>query len=206
MSPIRLMPRDQHFGALFVVDGENLRAATAELLEMVTHYDDLEARVQRVRDLEHTGDVIGDDLIDRLERAFITPFDREDIHELVSRVDDIVDRVQEIAETFLLYDVKAPTAEARELATILDTQAVRLLEAFHGLDTMKGLEVPLREVHELENRADGASRAAIAGLFRGGIDAIEVIKWRDIYHYLEEAIDAAEDAAEVLERMYHKAT
>jgi predicted phosphate transport protein (TIGR00153 family) len=206
MSPIRLMPRDERFGALFIVDGENLRAATAELLEMITRYDDLEARVQRVRDLEHSGDVIGDDLIERLERAFITPFDREDIHELVSRVDDVVDRVQEIAETFLLYDVKAPTAEATELAGILDTQAARLLDAFHGLDTMKGLEAPLREVHELENRADGASRAAIAGLFRGGIDALEVIKWRDIYHYLEEAIDAAEDAAEVLERMYHKAT
>lgn len=206
MSPLRLMPRDERFGELFVTDGENLGAATTELLEMVTRYDDLEARVQRIRDLEHRGDVIGDDLIERLERAFITPFDREDIHELVSRVDDVVDRVQEIAETFLLYDVKAPTPEARELAEILDAQAERLLQAFRGLDAMKGVEAPLREVHELENRADGRSRAAIAGLFRGDIDALEVIKWRDIYHYLEEAIDAAEDAAEVLERMYHKAT
>ena len=206
MSPIRLMPRDEKFGQLFVVDGENLRAATTELLALVTRYDDLEARVQRIRDLEHNGDVIGDDLIDRLERAFITPFDREDIHELVSRVDDVVDRVQEIAETFLLYDVTAPTPAAKELAGILDAQAERLLEAFRRLDAMKDLEAPLRQVHELENQADGRSRAAIAGLFRDGIAAIEVIKWRDIYHYLEEAIDAAEDAAEVLERMYHKAT
>jgi len=173
---------------------------------MTTRYDDLEARVQRIRDLEHQGDVISDDLIERLERAFITPFDREDIHELVSRVDDVVDRVQEIAETFLLYDVTTPTPEARELARILDDQAERLLEAFRRLDAMKDLETPLKEVHELENLADGRSRAAIAGLFRGGIDALEVIKWRDIYHYLEEAIDSAEDAAEVLERMYHKAT
>ena len=110
MSPIRLMPRDEKFGELFVADGENLRAATSELLALVNRYDDLEARVQRIRDLEHQGDVISDDLIDRLERAFITPFDREDIHALVSRVDDVVDRVQEIAETFLLYDVTAPTA------------------------------------------------------------------------------------------------
>jgi predicted phosphate transport protein (TIGR00153 family) len=206
MSPIRLMPRDERFGELFVTDGENLRAATAELLELSTRYDDLDARVQRIRDLEHRGDVIGDDLIVRLEKAFITPFDREDIHELVSRVDDIVDRVQEIAETFLLYHVTAPTPEAKELARILDAQAERLLEAFRRLDAMKDLETPLKEVHELENQADGKSRAAIAGLFRDGVDAIEVIKWRDIYHYLEEAIDSAEDAAEVLERMYHKAT
>jgi predicted phosphate transport protein (TIGR00153 family) len=200
------MPRDERFGELFVTDGENLRAATAELLELSTRYDDLDARVQRIRDLEHRGDVIGDDLIVRLEKAFITPFDREDIHELVSRVDDIVDRVQEIAETFLLYHVTAPTPEAKELARILDAQAERLLEAFRRLDAMKDLETPLKEVHELENQADGKSRAAIAGLFRDGVDAIEVIKWRDIYHYLEEAIDSAEDAAEVLERMYHKAT
>lgn len=206
MSPLRLMPRDEQFVELFIADGENLRAATTELLELTSRYDDLEARVQRIRDLEHRGDVIGDDLIERLERAFITPFDREDIHELVSRVDDVVDRVQEIAETYLLYDVTSPTAEAKELAGILDAQAERLLDAFRRLGAMKGVEAPLREVHELENRADSRSRAAIAGLFRGGIDALEVIKWRDIYHYLEEAIDAAEDAAEVLERMYHKAT
>lgn len=206
MSPLRLMPRDEKFGELFVADGENLRAATTELVELTIRYDDLEARVQRIRDLEHQGDVISDDLIDRLERAFITPFDREDIHELVSRVDDVVDRVQEIAETFLLYDVTAPTAEAQALAGILDAQAERLLEAFRRLDAMKDLDAPLREVHELENQADGQSRAAIAALFRSGIDALEVIKWRDIYHYLEEAIDAAEDAAEVLARMYHKAS
>jgi predicted phosphate transport protein (TIGR00153 family) len=206
MSPLRLMPRDERFGELFVTDGENLRAATSELLAMVTRYDDLEARVQRIRDLEHQGDVIGDDLVDRLERAFITPFDREDIHELVSRVDDILDRVQEIAETFLLYGVTAPTTAARELAQILDDQATRLLEAFRRLDAMKDLEAPLKAVHELENQADRMSRAAIAALFRDGTDALEVIKWRDIYHYLEEAIDAAEDAAEIIERMYHKAT
>jgi predicted phosphate transport protein (TIGR00153 family) len=206
MSPIRLMPRDEKFGQLFVADGENLRAATSELVAMVTRYDDLESRVQRIRDLEHRGDVIGDDLIDRLERAFITPFDREDIHELVSRVDDVLDRVQEIAETFLLYDVTSPTPAATELAGILDAQAERLLEAFRRLDAMKDLDGPLRQVHELENLADRRSRSAIGGLFRDGIPAIEVIKWRDIYHYLEEAIDSAEDAAEVLERMYHKAS
>jgi predicted phosphate transport protein (TIGR00153 family) len=200
------MPRDERFADLFVSDGENLRAATTELLAMVTRYDDLEARVQRIRDLEHRGDVIGDDLIERLERAFITPFDRDDIHELVSRVDDVVDRVQEIAETFVLYDVTAPTPEAKELAQILDAQAERLLEAFRRLDEMKDIDAPLRAVHELENRADRMSRAAIAGLFRDGKEALEVIKWRDIYHYLEEAIDSAEDAGEVLERMYHKAT
>ncbi len=206
MSPIRLMPRDEQFGELFVADGENLLATTNELVEMTTRYDDLEARVQRIRDLEHKGDVISDDIIERLEKAFITPFDREDIHELVSRVDDIVDRVQEIAETFLLYDVSAPTSEAKELAGILDSQAERLLEALRGMDSLKGVEAPLKQVHALENQADGRSRAAIAGLFRDGIEAIEVIKWRDIYHYLEEAIDSAEDAAEILERMYHKAT
>lgn len=206
MSPLRLMPRDERFTDLFVADGENLAQAAAALLELVTQFDDLDARVDRIRELEHAGDRIGDELVERLERAFITPFDREDIHELASRLDDVVDRIQEIAETLLLYHVRQPTPEAKVLAGLLAEQGTHLLEALRRLESLKGLDEPLRAVHTLENQADRESRAAIASLFRDGADALEVIKWRDIYRSLEEAIDAAEDAAEVVERMAHKAT
>jgi uncharacterized protein len=206
MSPLRIMPKDEKFVELLISDGENLLAAARELEEMLTAYDRVEERVNRIRDLEHQGDEIDDELVTRLERAFITPFDRGDIHELAARLDDVVDGIQEVAETFLLYGIEQPTEESRALARVLTAQAEHLLAALRLLDKMKGMEASLTAVHQLENQADGMSRSAIAGLFRGQPDAVEIIKWRDVYTYLEEAIDAAEDTGEIIERMVHKAT
>lgn len=204
MAGFRLIPKDQKFIDLFIADGENLLAAARELAQMLAVYDDLDARVQRIRDLEHKGDEIDNELEERLERAFVTPFDREDIHELSARLDDVCDGIQETAETLVLYGVKQPTPAARELGAILAAQAEELAQALRKIEGLKGLEPHLKRVHDLENQADGLSRAAIAALFQDGQEALEVIKWRDIYHALEEAIDAAEDAGEVLERMLHK--
>jgi predicted phosphate transport protein (TIGR00153 family) len=205
MVSFRLMPRDEKFFDLFVADGENLLAAARELAELMSAYDDLDARVARIQALEKAGDAIDRQVAERLERAFITPLDREDIHELVSRLDDVVDGIQESAETLVIYGIDAPTHEARRLADILAAQAVALLAALRGLEALKGVEPHLREVQLLENEADGLSRAAIARLFREAGDPLVVIKWRDMYHSLEETIDAAEDAAEVMQRMIHKA-
>lgn len=204
MAGFRLIPKDQKFIDLFIADGENLLAAARELAQMLAVYDDLDARVQRIRDLEHKGDEIDNELEERLERAFVTPFDREDIHELSARLDDVCDGIQETAETLVLYGVKQPTPAARELGAILAAQAEELAQALRKIEGLKGLEPHLKRVHDLENQADGLSRAALAALFQDGQEALEVIKWRDIYHALEEAIDAAEDAGEVLERMLHK--
>jgi predicted phosphate transport protein (TIGR00153 family) len=172
---------------------------------MVERYDRLDERIAGIQALEKTGDEIDREVTRKLEDAFVTPFDREDIHELVSRLDDVVDGVQAIAETFVIYGVAAPTPEARRLAAILDAQGKELAQALRKLDGLKDLERHFEAVHELENEADGLSRAAVAKLFRDDLPPIDVIKWRDLYNYLEEAIDAAEDAAEAMERMYHKA-
>lgn len=201
---VRLIPRDQKFFDLFTADGINLLEAARALEEMVVAYDRLDERVARIRALEHAGDEIDLELNERLERAFITPFDREDIHELSVRLDDILDGIQEVAETLVIYGVTAPTQEAIDLSRILCAQASQLADALTKLEGMKGLEPHLKEIHDLEHQADGLSRAAIARLFSGGQEPLEVIKWRDIYHALEEAIDAAEDAGEVMERMLHK--
>lgn len=204
MAGFRLIPKDQKFIDLFIADGENLLAAARELEQLLSVYDNLDARVQRIRELEHKGDEIDNELEERLERAFVTPFDREDIHELSARLDDVCDGIQETAETLVLYGVKQPTPAAKELGAILAAQAEELAQALRKIEGLKGLEPHLKRVHDLENQADGLSRAAIAALFQDGQEALEVIKWRDIYHALEEAIDAAEDAGEVLERMLHK--
>jgi uncharacterized protein len=187
-----------------VEDGRNMLEAARKLEEMIGTYDRLDERIAEIRALEHKGDEIDTEVEVRLDRAFITPFDREDIHELVSRIDDIVDGIQEIAETFLIYDVAAPTDDARRLAGILSAQANQLNDAIGKLDSLEGLDPNIKEVHDLENEADGLSRAAVARLFRDGVEAIDVIKWRDIYTALENTIDAAEDAVEVIERIVAK--
>ena len=201
----RLLPRDPKFFELFIADGDNLAAAGRALNEMVEQYDRLDERVAEIQALEKRGDEIDSEITRKLEDAFVTPFDREDIHELVSRLDDVVDGIQAIAETFVIYRVTAPTPEARRLAAIVDAQGVELAQALRKLDGLKDLERHFSAVHELENEADGLSRAAVAKLFRDDLPPIDVIKWRDLYNDLEETIDAAEDAAEAMERMYHKA-
>jgi hypothetical protein len=201
----RLLPKDVKFFDLFVADGDNLALAAQRLKDMVDEYDRLDERVAEIQVLEKRGDEIDIAIRTRLDDAFVTPFDREDIHELVVRFDDVVDFVQAVAETLVIFDVKVPTAECKRLAGILAAQGVELAAVMHKLEGMKDIEQHLGAVHELEHEADGVSRAALARLFRDSIEPLEVIKWFDLYRELENAIDAAEDAAEAVEKMLHKA-
>lgn len=202
----RLLPKDVRFFELFVTDGENLQDAAHRLLEMVDQFNDLDRRVTEIQALEKRGDDIDREINQRLEDAFVTPFDREDIHDLTVELDNVVDGIQATAETLVIYDIDRPTEEAIELARILADQADSLVSALRKLDGLKDLDADLTRVHDLEHRADTLSRAAVARLFRDGSDPLEVIKWRDLYRELENAIDASEDAAEAIERMFHKAT
>jgi predicted phosphate transport protein (TIGR00153 family) len=202
----RLLPKDVKFFGLFVEDGENLERAANCLRDMVEQFDRLDERVAEIQALEKHGDEIDREIVRRLEDAFVTPFDREDIHELTSRLDDVLDGIQAIAETLVIYAVTTPTEESRRLAAIIAEQAVALGAALRALDGLKGIEPHLDKVHDLEHEADGLSRAAVGRLFRDGLDPLEVIKWRDLYNALEETIDAAEDAAEAIERMNHKSS
>ncbi len=202
----RLLPKDVQFFDLFVADGENLQAAATKLRDMIESYDRLDERVAEIQALEKRGDDIDREINQRLEDAFITPFDREDIHELTVRLDDVVDGIQATAETLVIYSIDRPTDEARELARILADQADALVSALGKLDGLKDLDADLTKVHDLEHQADTLSRAAVARLFRDGSEPLYVLKWRDLYRELENAIDAAEDAAEAIERMFHKAT
>jgi uncharacterized protein len=202
---VRLIPRDEKFYDLFVEDGENLLAAARRFEELVASYDRIEERITEIQALEKRGDQIDAEVLARLERSFTTPMDREDIHELMNHLDDVVDNIQAAAETLQIYDIAQPTEEARELAGIISAQAAQLLEALQKLESGKNVNMHLATVHELEHKADALSRSAIGRLFKNGLDPLEVIKFRDLYSTLEEAIDAAEDAAEVMERILAKA-
>ena len=202
---VRLIPRDEKFYDLFVEDGENLLAAARHLEELVASYDRIEERITEIQALDKRGDQIDAEVLARLERSFTTPMDREDIHELMNHLDDVVDNIQAAAETLQIYDIAQPTEEARELAGIVSAEAAQLLEALQKLESGKNVGIHLATVHELEHKADQLSRSAIGRLFKDGLDPLEVIKFRDLYSILEEAIDAGEDAAEVMERILAKA-
>jgi uncharacterized protein len=202
---VRLIPRDEKFYDLFIRDGENLLEAARKLEALVSGYDRLDERVAEIQVLEKRGDQIDDEIAARLQRSFVTPFDREDIHELVVHLDDVVDGIQATAEIFVIYGITKPDDDVKQLVGLLAGQAVQLLEALTKMERKRDLGPHLQQIHELEHKADGLSRAAIGRLFRGGHDPLEVIKLRELYSSLEETIDAAEDAAEVIERILTKA-
>jgi uncharacterized protein len=202
---VRLIPKDEKFYDLFIKEGEIIVEATRKLEDMVAVYDRLDERLTEIQALEKQGDKVDEEIGLRLERSFITPFDREDIHELTVHLDDVLDGIQAIAETFLIYGVDEPTDDARQMVGILSGQATQLLQAIIKLEKdKKSLGGHLATVHDLEHQADGLSRAAIGRLFKKGNDPLEVIKLRGLYLSLEETIDAAEDAAEVIERILAK--
>ena len=197
----RLIPREERFYDLFVEDAANVLGGARLLEAMLRSYDEIERRAGELRDAEHRGDEISHDIGHRLEQTFVTPFDREDIYALISALDDVIDLVEETADTFVLYRIEAPTPAAIELATIVVRQCEQLHEALLHLRGFRGLDKYWIEVHRLENEGDQVSRAAIADLFDQTTDAIGIIKWRKIYNSLEETVDACEDVANIIERI-----
>ncbi len=198
---LRLIPRDERFFDLFVEDAANVLGAARLLEAMLRSYDVLERRAGEIRDAEHRGDEISHHIGHRLEATFVTPFDREEIHALISGLDDVLDLIEEAADTFVLYRIDAPTAVAISQASIIVQQCEQLHEALSHLRGFKGLEKYWIEVHRLENEGDRVARQAIAGLFEDGTDAVAVIKWKEIYRLLEDTIDKCEDVANIIERI-----
>ena len=201
---LRMIPREERFFDLFVEDAANVLAGARMLDSMLRSYDELPRRIAELTDAEHRGDEISHDIGRRLEGTFVTPFDREDIHSLISGLDDVIDFIEEIGDTFGLYRIDAPTAIAVEQSAIIVKQCELLHEALLNLRGFKDLDRYWIEVHRLENEGDQLVRKAIAGLFDGQPDPLEVIKWKTIYNLLESAVDASEDVANIIERIVIK--
>jgi predicted phosphate transport protein (TIGR00153 family) len=201
---LRLIPREERFFDLFVGDAANVLGAARLLEAMLRSWDALERRSGEIRDAEHRGDEISHDIGHRLENTFVTPFDREDIHRLISGLDDVLDYIEEVADTFVLYRIEAPTPTAIQQAAIVVKQCEQLHEALLHLRGFQGLEKYWIEVHRLENEGDQLVRAAIADLFDERHKALEILKWKEIYQLLEATIDMCEDVANIIERIVVK--
>ncbi len=157
-------------------------------------------------ELEHVGDKIVHDIVKRLNKTFVTPLDREDIYDLASTLDEILDSIEATADLMVLYRIESPTTHAVEQATVLAKQTAVLRVAIDGLEKRKGLDDHWIEVNRLENEGDRLYRDAVAELFDGDMKCTDIIKWKDIYATLEGAIDQCEDVANILETIVLKNT
>ncbi len=192
-------PKDREFFNLFEeAAGNNLRAAEF-LVEMLADFPEKKGLAREILSCEHEGDRVTHDLIHRLNQTFVTPIDREDILELASALDDVVDFTEEVADYLLLYKIEAPMEQAQRLAEILQQACAQIVAAMGRMRGFGDISHYTVEIHRLENDGDRVVREAIASLFETGIDPMVVIRWKDVFERLEEAIDATETVANVLE-------
>ncbi len=194
-----LIPRERRFYDLFEQQAATIVRAAGLLEQGLADVTNLPVRQREIKDLEHQGDELTHEIVRALNRTFVTPFDREDIYELAAGLDDILDYIEEVADTTNLYGISAIPEPARELARLLAQAVAQLEEAIGRLESGKGGGEHVIEVHRLEDVGDSVSRHAIAELFSDRHPPLEVIKLKDLYGLLEDALDRCEDIANVLE-------
>jgi predicted phosphate transport protein (TIGR00153 family) len=194
-----LAPRDRQFFNLFEEAGRNILRAAELLDQMLRDFPDGADLSRDILICEQEGDRITHDIIRRLNKTFVTPIDREDVYALASALDDIVDFIEEVADYLGLYKIEAPMEQSQRLASILLEASRAIAECMPRLRGFQDISHYTIEVKRLENDGDRVTREAIAGLFEGGIDPMVVIRWKDIYERLEEAIDSTERVANILE-------
>jgi predicted phosphate transport protein (TIGR00153 family) len=196
----RLVPREVRFYDLFEQQSQHILTAARLLHGLLHDFSDLRAKVHAIKEVEHQGDLVTHEIVRRLNTTFITPIDREDIHDLATRLDDVLDYIEAAAERLLVYRIKEPTSPARAMAEVIVKTAEatdRALRCLRGMDP--GFHAHAVEVNRLENSADNLLRDSLGALFEESGDPIEIIKWKEIYETMEIVTDRCEDVANVIE-------
>ena len=202
MVKFSLVPREGRFFVLFEESAKNAAEVAQQLKDLLCNWNDVEKRVESIIELEHKGDGVAHEIIALVHRTFVTPFDREDIALLAHSLDDIVDSIEAAADAMNLYKIDEPTRRAKELADIIVQTTLEVHQAISELRQRIDLKQILKrcvEINRLENMADKIYREALAELFHDSKDIPYIIKWREIYEYMETASDRCEDVANVLE-------
>jgi len=198
----RLLPREGKFFELFNQHAALAAAAAVELQALLADLSDLERRSRTIEKHEKQADRITHETVQLLHKTFITPLDRDEIHQLITGMDDILDLMEDVAMCLFLYDVKAVTADAQKLAEICVACTLKVQDAVAKLESMKNADAILRicgEIDRLESEADFVFRSAVAKLFREESDVKQVIKLKEVYQLLESITDKCEDVANVIE-------
>jgi len=198
----RLMPREGKFFDLFNAHAERILEGSRELAAMLGTFTELEAHAQRIDAAERAADKVTHETIALLHKTFITPFDRDQIHQLITAMDDILDLIQDVAESIALYDLRRITPEAQQLAEICQMSCERVRDTVGLLTNVKRADAIMKnceEIDRLESDADRVMRAALSKLFRDESDIKQLIKLRTIYDLLERITDRCEDVANIVE-------
>jgi predicted phosphate transport protein (TIGR00153 family) len=198
----RFLPRETSFFDFFEQHAGLTIEGTKEFLSMVTTGANIATKCRRISDIEHETDTITHRCVEALHKTFITPIDRDSIHRLITRMDDIMDYVEAAAERIELYEIVTMTSDVRDLADVLHRSSLQVEQAVRGLRTLKDSQATLKlciDINRLENEADAILRRSVARLFKDEKDPIIVIKWKEIYENLEMASDRCEDVANIIE-------
>ncbi len=199
---VRLLPKEEKFFDYFDVASEKMIRGIRLLKEMMRDLSNAEEKSRQIKDVEHEADHITHETVSSLHKTFITPIDRESIYALITRMDDVLDLVDSTSERVLLYKIKTSTPESMALIEVLEKAIEQVAKGINGLRDLKNSSSILNiciEINRLENEGDRTFRNALSVLFSSSYDPIEIIKWKDVYETLEEAIDRCEDVANVLE-------
>jgi uncharacterized protein len=199
-------PREREFFDLFEEAGANIVKAAGLLEELLDQWPESGHLAREIVRCEHDGDRITHDIIQRLNSTFVTPIDREDIYALASSLDDVVDFIEEVSGYLGIYRIEAPLERAQTLAAILHQSCRELAGAIPRLRGFGDIHHFTVEVNRLENEGDALVREALASLFEHGIDPMLVIRWKDIFERLEDAVDATEHTANILQGIVIKNT
>ena len=204
---INLLPKDTVFYDLFERLAKHAVATAEHLRTMARNFPTFGDELQQIRDEEHAADELAHTALERLDRTFITPFDREDIHELVGGLDDIVDAVDALAKRIPLYHVKSIEPAFVAQIDVLIRAAAAVSDAVHRLRKARKLsemKEKLIEIHHMESVGDDNHHAAVSALYANGHDPLHVMKWKEFYEMIEDAIDGCEDVGNTLERIVLK--
>ena len=202
-----LLPKDTVFFDLFEGLAKHVVSSAEHLRRFAREFPGSDIELQRIREEEHAADDLAHRALERLDRTFITPFDREDIHTLVGNLDDIIDTIDALAKRFPLFHVKRVDPAFQQQTDVLVQAAVAVSDAVHRLRKSRKLSElsdKLIEIHHKESLGDDNHHAAMSRLFQGDIDPLEVMKWKELYDYIEHAIDCCEDVGNTLERIVLK--
>jgi predicted phosphate transport protein (TIGR00153 family) len=203
----RLLPREEKFFDLFDEFAVILMRAAEKFLDMVLHFDCLRERSAELRIEEHAGDEVTERIIQALDRTFITPFDREDIHALATSLDDVLDNLEETSHRLESFRISRPTEPAIAMARVVRDCTVHLARAVQLCRDMKQIEQlqeHIRQIGALENQADRIYRDTDGALFANPPELLELIKWRELYGWLEETVDACKDVAMIISEIVIK--
>ena len=195
----RLIPKEEKFYADFLAMADELQKGAGLLEAMVAPEHPAWDKAEEIKEVEHKCDFLTHDIIQRLNRTFVTPLDREDIHALARSLDDVMDAIDASATILKLYHIDSVRPGARELARLVRDSTEQLVKATQALEKRKGVAECAVEINRLENEADRAHQAAVQALFADERDAVVIIKWKEIFDFLEQATDRCEDVANVLE-------